>query len=83
MTYLPRRHPHRINDLDIARAAAEIALQRVHDLRIGRIGFAIQQPFGGHQHARRAKAALHRTAFDERNLKGVETGHQTSHSPLS
>jgi len=63
---------HRCDDLRIACAAAELAVQRLDNLRRRRVRHAVEQRLGGQQHGRRAEAALDRTVGDERRLEGVQ-----------
>src|SRR5262249_59633468 len=59
---------HRLDDVDVAGAAAEIALQPVDDLVLGRIRVVFQEARRGHDHARGTEAALQAVAFRERLL---------------
>src|SRR5512144_5246 len=63
---------HRAHDLVVARAPAEIAGQPVADLGLRRVGRALEQRLGGHQHARGADAALQRGALQELLLQRME-----------
>ena len=65
---------HRVDDLGIAGAAAEHAAQRIGDLAARGFGIALQQGCGGHQHARRADAALRGTAREEGLLQQPALG---------
>src|ERR1700687_1965818 len=56
---------HRLDDLHVAGAAAEVARQRLADLGFGRARAASQQPLGGHDHSRRTEAALGAELFVE------------------
>src|SRR5678815_1078679 len=49
---------HRLHDVLVAGAAAEVARQRPPHLFLGRVGVLVQQRLGGHHHARGAEAAL-------------------------
>src|SRR6266851_1504012 len=49
---------HRLNDVLVAGAAAEVARQRPAHLVLGQIGIGVEQSLGGHHHARRAESAL-------------------------
>src|SRR5215470_664127 len=49
---------NRFDDVDVARAATQVARYAATDLCLARIRVACQQRFGRHQHARRAVAAL-------------------------
>src|SRR5262249_18170731 len=63
LRFLPAPHPlggpfDRFHDIDVAGAAAEIAVERVLDLFRGRIRVVLEQVHRRHDHARRAVAAL-------------------------
>src|SRR4030095_5529787 len=60
------------HDVLVAGAAAEVALDRIPDLGLGRIGVVIEQPAGGHEHARGAEPALQAMALHEALLERVE-----------
>ena len=60
----------RLDDLQIARAAAEIAGQRFADPLARRMRLAIEQRLGGDQNARRAVAALRGAAIGESSCSG-------------
>ena len=45
---------------DVARAAADVALDRAPDLLVGRLRVVLEQVLRAHQHPRRAVAALQR-----------------------
>src|ERR671921_2630717 len=47
-----------LHDVLVARAAAQIPFQAFPDLLLRRVGILLQQADGGHDHARRAVAAL-------------------------
>src|SRR5579883_587708 len=64
----------RLDDRLIAGAAANIAADRLDDLFASRRWLAIEQRLGGHQHARRAIAALRGEMFDEGGLQRVKVG---------
>src|SRR5208282_2625705 len=61
----------RLDDVLIAGASAQVAFQRLADLRLGRIGVATEQVSRGHDHTRRAVAALKAVLFPEAFLNGV------------
>ena len=63
---------HRVDDVLIAGAAAEIAFEAVADLFVGRIGIALEQLLGRHDHAGSAEAALEAMLVPEGFLHGVE-----------
>src|SRR5207249_2196466 len=48
----------RLHDVVVAGAAAEVALELVADLLFRRLRIALEQLVGGHDHTRRAEAAL-------------------------
>ncbi len=52
------RGPDRLDDLEVAGAAAQHAAQRIERLRLARLRLTAQQIIAGHQHAGRADAAL-------------------------
>ena len=59
---------HRLDDVLIAGAATEVALQPFSDLGVARVGVLRQQVDRGQHHAGRAVAALQAVAFLERGL---------------
>ena len=65
---LPRRPLHRAQDPIVRAAAAEMTVERLADLGIGRIGVLRQQRRRRHDHPARAVAALERLLGDERGL---------------
>src|SRR5690606_15451667 len=67
-----RGGPHGIHDLLVARAPAQVARERLPDLRVGRVRVALQQVVGGDDQAGRAEAALHGPALQEGLLDGVQ-----------
>src|SRR5947199_2421901 len=58
-----------VHDVLVARAAAEVALDALPDLVLGRVRVVTQEVGGGHDHARRAVATLQRVALVERRLQ--------------
>ena len=68
------RQLDRLDDLDIAGAAAVVVLQPFIDLPLGRRGIVQQQRLCRHDHARRAEAALHRADIEERALNDRQHG---------
>ncbi len=71
--------PHRLggradggDDVLVARAAAVVALDRVADLVVGRIGVVGQQVGGRHDHARGAEAALEAVLLPEGGLERMQ-----------
>ncbi len=60
-----------VEDLAVAGAAADIPAQRGLDLIEAGIGALVEQLRAGHQHARDAVAALHRSVGDEGLLEWV------------
>src|SRR5204863_10097165 len=65
---------NRLDDVHVARAAAEIAADPRADLRLGRLGVLLQQPGGLHDHPRRAEPALEAVLVPERLLERMEVG---------
>src|SRR4026209_408567 len=61
-----------LDDVDVARAAAEIVGDLGPDLRFGWTIRLRQQPVGGHQHAGRAEAALQPVLLAEALLQRVQ-----------
>src|SRR5438876_521512 len=61
---------HRVHDLFVARAAAEVARERLADVRVGRARVALEQLVGRDQEAGGAEAALDGARVDERLLDG-------------
>jgi hypothetical protein len=70
--HLVRGPANRLDDVDVARAAAKIAIEGVLDLVFCRIGIPLEQVYGGHDHSRRAVAALQAVLFVEAFLHRVE-----------
>src|SRR3954447_4071833 len=66
------RPADRLDDVLVARAAADAAGDRRADLLLRRVRVLVQQPARGHQHARGAEAALERVLLVEALLHGVE-----------
>ena len=60
------------DDALVARAAADVAGDRAHDVLAGRVGVLGQQRLGGHDHPRRAEAALGGEAVQEGLLERRE-----------
>src|SRR5260370_8513392 len=52
------RRLHRLDDVHVARAAAEVALEAFANLVIGRVRVLLEQVGRGHDHARGAVASL-------------------------
>src|SRR5262249_10183018 len=67
-----RGQPHRVEDLLVARAAADVARERLADLVVRRARVGRQQVGRGGGETRWAKAALHRTRRSERLLHAME-----------
>src|SRR5262245_2122680 len=63
---------NRVDDVLVARAAAEIPRDALADLAFGRRGVVGEQRDGGHDHARRAVAALQPVLVPERLLHPVQ-----------
>src|SRR5438445_7619879 len=60
---------HRLDDLLVAGAAAQVAADGIADLRFGRVGIRIQQGLSRDQHAGGAVAALQRVRLAEAVLQ--------------
>src|SRR5207302_1851682 len=69
-----RGEPHRVEDLRVAGAAAEVAGERLADLVFARVGDALEQRGRGNDEPGRAEPALHRSRLDERLLHVLQTG---------
>src|SRR3954471_21848476 len=67
-----RGRPHRLDDVVVARAAAEVSLEGGADLLLARVGVPRQQVRRGHDHPRGAVAALQRVVFPERLLHEMQ-----------
>src|SRR6266705_1091840 len=63
---------HRLHDVEIPGAAAEIPRDRLADLLLARVLVALEERAAGHQHSGRAEAALQRVLLGERFLHRVE-----------
>src|ERR1700694_902586 len=63
---------HRLDDVDVAGAAAEVAGDRLANLELRRVPVLLEQRAGRHQHARRAVAALEAVLLPKALLHGVE-----------
>src|SRR5579884_360717 len=61
-----------LDDVDVAGAAAQVALDAALDLVFGGIGVGLQQVDGLHDHARRAEAALQAVLLPEALLHRVQ-----------
>src|SRR5713101_6218271 len=68
----PSGELHRIDDLLIAGAAAQVSADRVADLLFGRIRSRIQQGLGGDQHPWSAVAALQAVRLAEAVLQDAQ-----------
>ncbi len=66
------RSANGLDDARVARAAAEVALERLLDLLVGGLGISVEQSFGGHDHPRGAEAALHRPVLNESLLQRMQ-----------
>src|SRR5829696_1415057 len=60
------------DDIDVPRAAADVALDRLADLPLARARVRVEQILGGHEHPRRAVPALQRMRLAERLLERME-----------
>jgi len=63
---------HRLDDIDVARTAAEITVEPVIDLVVRGIGIVLEHRTDCHDHARRAKPALQRMAISESLLHRMQ-----------
>src|SRR3954447_25661795 len=70
----------REHDVVVARAAADVALDGVPDLVVGRVVVAGQQVRGRHDHPRRAEPALQAVLLPERVLERVELALRAGHA---
>src|SRR3569832_437074 len=59
---------HGLDDVLVARAAADVAVQLLANFRFARVRVPLAQVERAHHHARRAEAALQAVAFLERRL---------------
>src|SRR6266550_8605302 len=66
-----RRRLDRLDDVVVAGTAAEVALEPHADLLLGRVGVALEQLLGRHDHARRAEPALETMLVPEGLLQGM------------
>ncbi len=65
---------HRLDDLGVAGAAAKIVAQGLDDFVVARVRLLVKQGLGGHDHPRRAEAALDGTGEDEGLLDEMGVG---------
>src|SRR5919109_78452 len=73
MTSPHRRRADGLDDVLVAGAAAEVALEPAPDLRVGEpVAVRAEQLDAGHDHARRAEPALKRVALPERLLEWMQ-----------
>src|SRR4029077_14572116 len=63
---------HRLDNLVVPGAAAQVAREPVAHLFLGRIGVALEERLRRDEHARRADAALERGVLEELLLQRVE-----------
>jgi len=63
---------HSAHDILVARAAADIAFERLANLSFGGVGVVLQEFGGGHNHAGCAEAALQTMFLPEAFLNGVQ-----------
>src|SRR5687767_3825534 len=66
-----RGRADRRDDVLVAGAAADVPFDGVADLVVGRVVVAGEQVGGGHDHPRRAEAALEAVLLPERGLEGM------------
>src|SRR6476620_8908162 len=62
----------RLDDVVVARAAADVAVERLADLVFARLRVVGEELDRRHHHARRAEAALQAVALAKRCLHGME-----------
>src|SRR5918999_233305 len=62
----------RLDDVDVAGATADVALDRLADLVLRRLRVGVEQVLGAHQDSGGAVAALERVMRPERLLQGVQ-----------
>src|ERR1700736_6561572 len=67
-----RRGLDRLDNIVVAGATAEVALEPQSDLLLGRVGVALEQLLGRHDHARGAEAALEAMLIPEGLLQRVQ-----------
>src|SRR5512137_2023094 len=70
----PASRLDRLVDLLVSGASAQLARERLRDLLPGGVRLPVEDPSRGHQHARRAVAALGRAMVGEGGLEGMELG---------
>src|SRR5690242_19533507 len=63
---------HRLDDVLVAGAAAQVARQRPADLFLARVRVLVEQLLGGQHHPRRAEAALEPVLLPKALLKRVQ-----------
>src|SRR5216683_3350709 len=63
---------HGTDNVLVACAAADVALERLTNLSFSGVGVVLQKLGGGHNHAGRAEAALQTMFLPEAFLKGVQ-----------
>ena len=76
------RQPDGVEDLLVARAPAQVARQRLADLRVARARVSPQQIVAGHDQPGRAEPALHTARLDERPLYLVQAITVSARDPL-
>src|SRR5215472_2255547 len=69
---LGRRPQHRLDDVLVAGAAAQVAGQRPAHVFLGGVGVLVEQRLGGHHHARGAEPALQAVLLLEALLQWVQ-----------
>ena len=65
-------HLHGLDDVLVARAAAQVAVQQLADLGLAGLGVVLAQVDGAHHHARGAEAALQAVALLEGRLHRMQ-----------
>src|ERR1017187_7469452 len=63
---------HRLHDVLVARAAAEVAGKRPAHVFLGRVGVLVEERLGGHHHPRCAEPALEPVLLLEALLQRVQ-----------
>src|ERR1039457_6803811 len=71
-TELLRGPQHRLHDVLVARAAAEVAGKRPAHVFLGRVGVLVEERLGGHHHPRCAEPALEPVLLLEALLQRVQ-----------
>src|SRR5689334_12817979 len=72
LTHFLGRVLHGLDDVHVARAVAQVARDRLADLLLARVLVRSEERARGHEHARRAEAALQAVLLGEALLDGVQ-----------